>query len=155
MPKKVMRRRASDNIYLHKDFHGTLSLGLEYLEEKYGAEAVREYLRTFACSYYEPLKEKIQAKGLLVLKERIEKIYQEEGGKVEISFSEEEMVVTVHICPAVTHIKSRNYRVAHLFSETEATVNEAICEGTPFVAELLWYDKESGSSKTRYVRRKK
>ena len=56
MPKQVMTRQASDNVYLHKDFHGGLSGGIEYIHEQYGAEAVREYLRQFAGAFYAPLK---------------------------------------------------------------------------------------------------
>jgi len=42
MPKEVMRRQASDNRYLHRDFHGAMSLALEYLRIRYGEDAVRE-----------------------------------------------------------------------------------------------------------------
>jgi hypothetical protein len=47
MPKEVMRRKASDNDYLHRDFHLTLNMGIEYLREKFGDEAVGEYLEQF------------------------------------------------------------------------------------------------------------
>ena len=45
MAKRIMQRAASDNVYRHPDFHGALSTGIEYLDAKYGPEAVREYLR--------------------------------------------------------------------------------------------------------------
>ena len=41
MAKEVMRRQASDNPYLHRDFHGALSAGIEYLDRHYGEDAVR------------------------------------------------------------------------------------------------------------------
>ena len=44
MSKQVMERRAFDNEYLHKDFHGALSAGIEYLHSHYGPQAVRDYL---------------------------------------------------------------------------------------------------------------
>ena len=53
--KQIMNRNAADNTYLHKDFHAALSTGISYLEERYGAEAVREYLHQFAISFYAPL----------------------------------------------------------------------------------------------------
>lgn len=153
MAKEVMRRHASDNTYLHKDFHGTLSLGIEYLDKNYGPDAVREYLKKFARSYYAPLSEDIRKRGLIALKERIERVYAEEGGEIEISFSEDEMTVRVKKCPAVIHMKTHNYPVARLFFETERIVNETICENTPFSATLLSYDPETGASTTRYARR--
>ena len=59
MAREVMRRHASDNEYLHKDFHGALSCGIEYLHEIYGEDAVRRYLHDFALSYYTPLRREL------------------------------------------------------------------------------------------------
>ena len=44
MVKQVIERKASDNEYLHKDFHCALSVGIEYLEQNYDEDAVRRYL---------------------------------------------------------------------------------------------------------------
>lgn len=154
MGKEFMERKASDNEYLHKDFHGALSNGIDYLEKNYGKDAVREYLLQFSNSYYAPLKNEICTNGLVALKSYIERIYQVEGGKVNIAFSEDEMIVEIADCPAVSHMKAQGYHVACLFSETTRTVNEAICEDTPYAAELLEYDEETGRSVQRFVRRK-
>ena len=48
MSKQVMDRRACDNEYLHKDFHGALSGGIAYLQKHYGPQAVCDYLGQFA-----------------------------------------------------------------------------------------------------------
>ncbi len=146
MAKEVMRRKGSDNIYLHKDFHGALSAGIEYLDQHYGEEAVREYLRQFASSFYAPLVESVKKRGLVALKEHFEKVYQVEGGSIQITFSEDELVLKVKACPAVTHMRKHGYPVARLFYETVRTVNETLCEGTPFSAELIEYNEETGSS---------
>ena len=66
-----MTRSASDNAYLHKDFHGALSGGIEYLHSRYGDEAVREYLRQFTLSYFAPLRRQLQQRGLAALAEHI------------------------------------------------------------------------------------
>ncbi|MEN6358418.1 MAG: hypothetical protein ABFD83_15195 [Armatimonadota bacterium] len=153
MAKETMTRKAADNDYLHKDFHGALSNGIEYLDRQYGEEAVRDYLQQFANSFYAPLKQEICKRGLAALKEHIEQTYKVEGGEVDITFSEDEMVVKVKACPAVTHMRSHGYQVARLFVETTRTVNEAICEGTPFAAELLEYDDQTGASVQRFARR--
>ena len=31
MPKQVMTRKAGNNVYLHKDFHGALSNGIDFI----------------------------------------------------------------------------------------------------------------------------
>ena len=152
MAKEVMDRRASDNEYLHKDFHGALSTGIEYLHRQFGSEAVREYLRTFALTYYAPLRAKLKADGLAALKQHFQKIYASEEGEIEIALANDELVLTVKACPAVKHMREHNYPVACLFIETTRTVNEALCEGTPYNAELVEYDELTGHSIQRFYR---
>lgn len=146
MAREVVRRTARDNRYLHKDFHGALSVGLEYLEHHFGEEAVRDYLRQFARAFYAPLAADLGRRGLVALEEHFTRVYDEEGGDVRITLSEEELRIEVKACPAVTHMRERGYPVARLFRETTRTVNETICEGTPYTAELLAYDDQTGRS---------
>ncbi|MFH0964245.1 MAG: hypothetical protein V2A58_09565 [Planctomycetota bacterium] len=152
MSKEVMRRQASDNPYLHKDFHGALSAGIEYLHRNFGEDAVREYLLTFARSYYAPLARAIEGRGLVALREHLEKVYRTEGVDFRVRFSLDELVLEVDACPAVSHMRRHGYPVARLWRETTRTVNEAICEGTPYAAELLEYDEETGRSVQRFAR---
>jgi len=149
----VMHRSASDNSYLHKDFNGALSTGIEYLHRTYGAEAVRRYLWQFATHWYAPLTEALRQRGLVALQEHFERIYALEGGRITITRTEDELVLHVEACPAVMHMRQQGYPVTELFCETSRTVNEAICAGTPYAAELLDYDAETGRSTTRFYRR--
>ncbi len=153
MPKEVMRRTAADNPYLHKDFHGAMSTGIAYLHERYGEEAVRKYLRQFVEAYHAPLKEAIRRRGLAALQEYLERTYGIEGGDIEIACSEDELVLKVAACPAVTHMREHGYPVADLWVETDGTVNKQLCEGTAFAFELLEYDSETGRSVQRFYRR--
>ena len=153
MAREVIRRTARDNPYLHKDFHGALSVGLEYLHDKFGEEAVREYLRSFAGEFYAPLTAELRQRGLVALKEHFARVYEEEGGKVDITLTDDELRIEVEACPAVMHMRGRGYPVARLFGETTRTVNEAICEGTPYAAGLLDYDDQTGRGVQRFWRR--
>ena len=153
MAKETVSRKGSDNTYLHKDFHGALSVGIEYLDRHYGEEAVRDYLRRFVRAFYADLIEDVGRRGLVALKEHFERIYAIEGGEVEINCSGDELVIRVRACPAVTHMRAHGYQVARLFVETTRTVNEALCEGTPFIAELLEYDDQTGRSVQRFARK--
>ncbi len=153
MAQESIRRSATDNVYLHKDFHGALSTGIAYLEQCYGAEAVRDYLRQFAATFYATLTQAIKERGLIALREHLERIYALEGGTIHVAFTEDEMLLEVEACPAVAHMRQHGYAVAPLFSETSKTVYAAICEGTPFVAEWLRYDEQNGRSAVRFNRR--
>jgi hypothetical protein len=153
MAKEVMRRRAADNVYLHKDFHGALSNGIAYLDERYGADAVRDYLRQFTLSYYAPLREDLARRGLPALKEHFERIYAVEGSSLRTRMTDDELVLDIESCPAVTHLRKNGLPVARLFSETSRAVNEALCEGTPYAAELVSYRESDGRSVQRFYRR--
>ena len=154
MTKQTITRQAADNEYLHKDFHGALSVGLEFLENNYGEQAVRDFLHRFAVTFFAPLTEAVKRRGLVALKEHFAKLYDVEGGDVEITFSDDELLIEVDACPAVTHMREHAYAVARLFGETTRTVNEAICESTPFAAELLDYDEQTGRCIQRFYRRR-
>ena len=154
MPKQTMHRTASDNVYFHQDFHGALSASIEYLHENYGEEAVRQYLRQFAKSYYAPLTASLSNRGLAAIEEHFREIYDLEGGEVRSELSDDELRIEVRACPAVTHMRRQGYPVARMFRETTNTVNQAICDGTPFAAELIEYDDETGRSVQRFYRRK-
>ena len=152
MGKQIMRRRAADNVYLHKDFHGAMSAGIQYLEERYGADAVVEYLRQFTRAYYAPLTAAIRQRGLVALQEHLERMYEQEGGTVRIALSDDELLLEVEACPAVSHMRERGYSVARMFVETTRTVHEALLEGTAFAFELLEYEPQSGRSRQRFYR---
>jgi hypothetical protein len=153
MSKEVMHRVAGDNEYLHRDFHGALSTGIQYIEETFGDEAVRSYLRRFAVSYYAPLTVDLRRRGLVALEDHYRQVYDREGGSVQFRCSEDELIIDVDACPAVTHMRKQGYPVARLFRETIATVGSAICEGTDFESELITYDEPTGRCRQRFFRR--
>ena len=153
MSKEVMTRTASQNTYLHKDFHGAFSVGLIYVQDHFGDDAVREYLRDFARAFYAPLKASVKERGLIALKDHFEKIYDLEGGDTSIKYTNDELTIDVKVCPAVTHMRSHNYTVSPLFFETTKTVDEIICEGTPFAFEMVSYEEQTGRHVERFYRR--
>ncbi len=151
--RRIMRRQASDNIYLHQDFHGALNQALIYLERNFGAGAVRAYLRRFARTFYAPLTGEIKRRGLEALKAHLENLYALEGAGFSITCSPDELILNVEACPAVARIREMGLPVSRHFDETTKTVNAAICEGTGFKFELLAYDPETGRRVERYSRR--
>ena len=153
MSKQTITRKASDNSYLHKDFHIALNYGIEYLHEKFGKDSVREYLTQFARAYYSPLISSIKEQGLLAIKEHYEKIYEIEEAVFDMSFSLDELIIHLSASPAVMHIKAKGHSVSKLFRETVATVNKTICENTIYDSELLEYNEGNGAYRLRFFRR--
>ncbi|MFO7534803.1 MAG: hypothetical protein R6X19_03835 [Kiritimatiellia bacterium] len=124
MAKLRIDRKASDNACLHKDFHGALSTGLEYLRTQFGESAVRAYRRQFAVAWYAPFHK-----------------------------TPDERFIEVTLNPAVSHMRSQTHVFSPMFRETAGTVGTAICENTPYEAELIRYDDESGRYTQRFFRR--
>ena len=155
MTKEIITRKASDNEYLHKDFHIALNYGIDYLHKKFGEESVTEYLKQFAGSFYSPLKKSLKEKGLIAIKEHYEKIYEIEGAEFNMEFSRDELTIILSASPAVMHIKANGHLVSELFHETITTINRTICQDTPFEFELLEYNKENGAGIQRFIRRSK
>ena len=144
-----MRRQASDNEYLHKDFHGALSVAIDYINATLGPGAVDDYLRRFATDYYKPLRAHLRQEGLCVLERHYASAVGREGGKVEFERDDDSLTVRVEQNPAVEHMRKAGYSVSPLFDKTVAVVGEALCEGSDFAAKLIQYDHASG----RYVQR--
>ncbi len=153
MTKEIMTRQASDNVYLHKDFHCALNESLEYLRVNFGEAAAREYLRRFAAAYHAPLAAELRRRGLAALREYFENIYRVEGGRVRITGDENELRIAVEQCPAVEHIRQRGGLPSALYAETTRVVCETICRDTPFAFELCDYNPLTGAGLQRFYRR--
>lgn len=153
MAREIMRRKAADNEYLHRDFHAGLSLGLDFLRRRYGADSVREYLRDFARAYYAPLTAALNKRGLAAMRDHLRRLYRIEKGRVRFRLRRDELEVEVAACPAVTHMRKNGFPVSPLFAETHRALYDAICEGTPFAFELVRYDRKTGRSLQRFYRR--
>lgn len=154
MPIERMSKKASDNIYLHKDFHMALNNGLIYLHNNYGFDAVKAYLTEFTREFHAPLKERLIKEGLLVLREYFDEIYKKEQSKVEMILTEDELFVSIDKCPAVTHIKNNGQEPYEHYIETTATVYKALCDGTSYEFTLDSYDNETGRAQMRFSRRR-
>jgi hypothetical protein len=153
MNKRKITRKASDNQYLHKDFHIAFNYCLDYLQKNLGEGAVREYLAQFTLTYFSPLKQSILTSGLLALKEHYEKIYKVENAEYRMQFSEVELIIHLFASPAVMHIKNKGHSVSPLFYESVSTVNKVICQDTPYDSEVLAYQEENGAYCLRFFRR--
>ena len=152
MATLVQDVRASDNKYLHRDFHASNDICVRYLGEKYGDNGVKEFLREYALAYYTPLVEKIKAEGLAVLQNKIESDYEyEEVGEVcHTSLKNDVLTVTIDRCPGIMHIKEICREPSKWYIELTRTVNETIADMAKVGFEMISYNEENGAAKYRY-----
>ena len=125
---KVIDRKASDNEYMHKDFHGALCYAIKYLDDNYGHDATKEYLQQVARTYFVPLTEDLEAHGLKALEKHWQDIFSKEGGKCNISYEDNKLVLEVTQCPAIAHLKENNMLYTDRHCMTTAVVNETLCQ---------------------------
>jgi hypothetical protein len=92
-----MERRAADNKYLHKDFHGIMNLGISYLQEEFGNDSVIEYLVRYTKVFHKPLIDKIKKEGLGALEEYFKNIFEIEEATDDVSFEKNDGELTVKI----------------------------------------------------------
>lgn len=116
---------------------------------------MREYLYRFTYEYYAPLIEAIKDRGLIALKEHIEKIYEieEAPDAIKLTLTEDELLVEVEYCPAVTFMKGVGHTPSKWYIETTRAVNETIADKTNYGFELLYYEAENGKAAYRFFRR--
>ncbi|MBN2449954.1 MAG: hypothetical protein JXR77_06175 [Lentisphaeria bacterium] len=152
MGVEVMDRRANENLYLHRDFHRALNAAVRYVHEHHGEDAVRSWLRDFARAWYAPLREALMRGDLDCLRQHIERTYGIEGVAVKVRQGPDALTVEVPGCPAEAYIRACGEDVAGLFFETTRTVNEAICEGTPYRSEFRGYDPATGAATQTFRR---
>ena len=147
---KVMERKASDNKYLHKDFHIALNLLMTYLYDNYGEKAIKDYLEQYSRAYYKPLNKKLKTGKTEPIAEYFKDIYQKEEWPVNIVVNDNSIEITQDSCPAISHIIRNGGTPCPCYSETYNTVYRTLCENTPFEYSLEYFNDETGACKQQF-----
>ena len=125
--KKVLDCQASDNVYLHKDFHGALCYGIKYLGDNFGPEGTVKYLEQVGRSFFLPLITQLREQGLPALEKHWRNIFTQDEGKFKLEYDGDILVLTVEECPAIAHLKKNNQLFTDKYCETTVVVNRTIC----------------------------
>lgn len=134
---------------VHKDFHGALSYGLQFLDESYGAEGLHAFLTSLADTVYKPLCEDLRKRGLAALQDHWKTVFDLEGGGYEIHMEDGALALTVKRCPAITHMQEQGYAIANHFCEHTRIVNEAVCAAAGYACSVE-HDQDAGSCVQRF-----
>jgi len=134
---------------VHKDFHGALSYGLQFVHDNCGEEAAHEFLAGLAETVYQPLVEDMRRRGLAALRDHWQRVFDLEGGEIELAGSGDSLELRVIQCPAIAHMREHNYAIADRFCEHCRIVNGAICGAAGFDAGVE-YDQKAGRCVQRF-----
>ena len=121
---------------VHKDFHGALKVGLDYLRERYGPAEATAFLERLGRTVYAPLIADLRERGLDALAEHWRRVFDLEEGECELTREDRALVLTVTKCPAVAHMRAKGTPVTRAFCESTRVVNETICREAGYACSL-------------------
>ncbi|MFO7612912.1 MAG: hypothetical protein R6W99_10640 [Clostridia bacterium] len=150
---KVIERKASDNKYLHRDFHISMNMLMDYICSTFGERALIEYLMEFSSEFHIPRKEYLIENDLVSLEAYFKDIYEKEEWPVEITMADGELVITQESCPGISHIRKAGLEPIRQYRETYGTIYSTMCSGTPYEYILENFDDETGACRQRFSRR--
>ena len=130
---------------LHRDFHYTLSLIIDFLEENYGKEEMDSMMKKVSSVIYSPLIKEINEVGLRAMEKHIIELMDLEGGEYSIERNNDSSItIKISKCPAIDYMKNKNMKISKHFCHisTELSSNEiAKKAGYKFSVD---YDQEKG-----------
>lgn len=146
--KLFMDRKASDNKYLHRDFHLSADIGIAYVGNNYGDDAVKEYLVQFTKSYFAKLASEVKERGLIALKDYLHKIFnaEEKSDYIQTDLTNNQLRVKVVRCPAIEYMQSVGKTPSKWYGETTKTVYLELAKMCGLNFNLIFYDQKTGSS---------
>ena len=145
----IMDRRAADNEYFHRDFHSSMNMGIHYVGEEYGLDAVKEFLTMYTKDVYRTVIADIKEKGLAAIEAKIRDTYEKEKALdvLQTELTEEALTVAVAECPAVKHLKATGREVSPWYRYTTEYVMAVLAEAGGYTFTMESYDKETGAAK--------
>ena len=131
-------------IAVHKDFHNIMSFSMQYLLDEHGPEAVEEFLRINARNIFKPLIAAAKVGGLPAIEKHFRYLFLIEDADFDLYWDKNDvLVLEVHKCPAIHHLKARGFMVAEGFCESTRITNEEICAAAGLTCSVE-YDQDKG-----------
>ena len=130
----MLRYRSTGEV--HKDFHGLFCATLHYLIDNYGIDAVKTVLTKTAQNVYKTMHESLKNGDPEELIEFWEYYLTRENGKFSIERKENEIILTVHDCPALRHLVELKQPSDHIFCEGTKIFMSALTEGSEFESDV-------------------
>ena len=140
----IIDLKSEDNKYLHRDFHLLGDLALKYCGEKFGDDAVIDFLTDYVKGYYSPVIEKIKKGGITALEAWIKDVYRIEEAEeyLETFRTENKLVVNIKKSPVIEYMRSLNQSPTKYYIEETRTLYRVIAEETGLKFNLMFYNDD-------------
>ena len=138
--------------YLHRDFHLSSDHALKYCADKFGREGVQGFLRDYAKYYYAPKIADFKARGLVAVKEWLERLYEvEEASEVlHTELTDTELKVRIDKSPVIEYMHSLGKEPSEYYIEQTRTLYDAMAEEAGLGFSLDKYDEATGEAEYRF-----
>ena len=148
---KIVDLKTEDNKYLHRDFHLLGDVALKYCGDKFGDNAVIEFLNDYVRHYYAPKIELFRKNGLKAVKEWLEELYETEEALdlLTTDLSSGELTVIILKSPVIEYMLSLGQSPSKYYIEETRTLYSVIADACGFDFELEYYN-EDGAAKFRF-----
>ena len=152
---RVMDLKRGENKYLHRDFHFHGDLALRYLGEHFGENGVRSFLTDYVNNFYAPMLEDGKKRGLIALKEWIERLYTVEEASDLLTCTLEDGKLSVKIAesPAIRHLRATGTEPCKYYIEQTRTLYAAMADSLGVSFNLDYYDDTGKAEFTFQTRR--
>ena len=143
----VIDMKSEDNKYLHRDFHLISDHAIKYCGDKYGKDWAVDFLTNFVINFYSPQIAEFKAKGLVALKEWIEKLYEIEEATelLHTNLSDNTLEVTIDKSPVIEYMHTLNQEPSEYYIEQTRTLYATIAKESGFAFELCYYNADGGT----------
>ena len=106
-----------------------------------------DFVKHFAVTFYAPQIEGFKEKGLVAVKEWLEKLYlvEEASEVLHTELTDKELKVTIDKCPVIAYARSLNQELSEYYIEQTRTLYAAIAEASGFGFRLESYDADGAA----------
>ena len=127
---------------------------MKYCADNYGKDAVIRFLRKFAVDFYAPQIQDFKARGLVAVKEWLEKLYliEESSEVLHTELTDKELKVTIDKCPVIAYARSLNQELSEYYIEQTRTLYDAMADAAGFGFRLESYDADGTAKFVFFVR---
>jgi hypothetical protein len=150
---EIMDRKAAENEYFHPDFHSSMNMGIHYVGENYGMDAVREYLTMYTNDVYGKVVEDGKARGLAAIAAKIVDTYTKEKALDALTIEDKgnELYVSIAYCPAVKHLKATGRKVSEWYRYTTEIVMDVLAQAIGAEFSMDSYDDATGAANYHFT----
>ena len=128
--------RYQENNELHRDFHSSTNMTLDYIAEKYGVEALKMILRRTGRKVYKSIHDKLARGDASELVEHLNWFFMREQVKYQLTVEDDKIVFEVFDCPAHRHLQKLGQQISQYSCLQTSEVNAGMCEDTPWESEV-------------------